>query len=166
MDERNDKKILDVCCGGRMFWFDKRHRAAIFSDMRVRPKGFTPERPAFSVEPDEINDFRNLRYSDKSFKLVVFDPPHLIRPVPEQGIITKKYGSLSKNSWREDLQKGFAECWRVLADDGVLIFKWNEREKKLKEILPLFPAEPLFGHPTGSRSQTHWLCFMKLSQLN
>jgi len=116
-----------------MFWFNKHHPGVIFSDVRVRPKGFMPERPNFNVEPNEVNDFRQLRYPDKTFELVVFDPPHLIRPVAEQGIITKKYGSLEKNSWREDLEKGFKECWRVLSDDGILIFKWNEREKKLKE---------------------------------
>jgi SAM-dependent methyltransferase len=145
-----------------MFWFDKSHPAVIFSDIRKRPKGFVRERPNFCIAPDEVNDFRYLPYLDKTFKLVVFDPPHLVRPTSEQGIITKKYGSLAKDTWRVDLQKGFAECWRVLADDGVMIFKWNEREKKLKDILSLFPVKPLFGHPSGSTSKTHWLCFMKL----
>ena len=74
----------------------------------------------------------------------------------------KKYGSLSKETWKEDLKRGFSECWRVLQDYGVLIFKRNEAEKKLAEILPLFTATPLFGHTTGSRSQTKWLCFMKI----
>ena len=29
-----DKIILDVCCGSRMFWFDKNNPAALFVDIR------------------------------------------------------------------------------------------------------------------------------------
>ena len=28
------KKILDVCCGSRMFWFDKENPDTIFADNR------------------------------------------------------------------------------------------------------------------------------------
>jgi hypothetical protein len=41
-----------------------------------------------------------------------------------------KYGKLSE-SWREDISKGFAECFRVLYSDGVLVFKWNETQIKV-----------------------------------
>ncbi|MFA4833596.1 MAG: hypothetical protein WC619_01965 [Patescibacteria group bacterium] len=74
----------------------------------------------------------------------------------------KYYGEFSDHNWQKVLRKGFEECWRILEPCGILIFKWNEREKKLAEILKLFPVKPLFGHNTGSRSQTHWLCFMKI----
>lgn len=29
-----EKKILDVTCGGRSIWFDKRHPAAVYCDKR------------------------------------------------------------------------------------------------------------------------------------
>lgn len=29
-----DKTILDMCCGPRMFWFDKEDERAVFSDKR------------------------------------------------------------------------------------------------------------------------------------
>ncbi|KGN01183.1 methyltransferase, partial [Clostridium haemolyticum NCTC 8350] len=29
-----EKPILDVCCGSRMFWFDKENKDAIFMDNR------------------------------------------------------------------------------------------------------------------------------------
>lgn len=61
-----------------------------------------------------------------------------------------------------DLKRGFNECWRVLAPYGVLIFKWNEAEIRLKKVVELFPEEPLFGHPIMSKTRTHWLCFMKI----
>ena len=71
-----------------------------------------------------------------------------------------KYGVL-KGDWKEMLRKGFAECFRVLDDDGVLIFKWSEIQVPLREILPLSPYPPLFGNRSGKNNSTHWLCFMK-----
>jgi SAM-dependent methyltransferase len=73
-----------------------------------------------------------------------------------------KYGKLSEN-WQDDLRKGFSECFRVLATDGVLVFKWNETQVKVNEVLELTPVRPLFGHISGRKSQTHWICFMKVT---
>ena len=61
----------------------------------------------------------------------------------------------------ECLRAGFAECFRVLAPHGVLIFKWAETQVKVSEILALTPERPLFGHPSGKRAATHWITFMK-----
>jgi hypothetical protein len=36
-----------------------------------------------------------------------------------------KYGILT-DEWRDDLCKGFAECFRALKPGQFLIFKWNE----------------------------------------
>jgi hypothetical protein len=80
----------------------------------------------------------------------------------EKSILRVSYGSLDKTTWKADLKKAIDECWRVLDDYGILIFKWNEEQVLLKEILLLFEFEPLFGHTTGSKSHTHWLCFMKI----
>ena len=59
------------------------------------------------------------------------------------------------------IQNGFKEAFRVLERDGVLIFKWSEVQIPLREILPLSPYQPLFGHRSGKNMNTHWLCFMK-----
>lgn len=75
--------------------------------------------------------------------------------------MAQKYGVLEKN-WEEDLRKGFAECFRVLRTNGVLIFKWSEFHIPLRKILQLAPVHPLFGHPSGKAQKTHWVCFMKL----
>jgi ubiquinone/menaquinone biosynthesis C-methylase UbiE len=72
-----------------------------------------------------------------------------------------KYGKLKEN-WREDIRKGFEECFRVLANGGVLIFKWNETQIKVSEILALTDQKPVFGHISGKRANTHWITFMKL----
>jgi len=156
-----DKFILDACCGGRMFWFNKNHPNTLYVDKRVALKGHRKHRPNHEVKPDVVMDFRNLDLEDKSFKLVVWDPPHL-KSLGETSDMRKVYGVLHNDTWRYDLGKGFKECWRVLDHYGVLIFKWNEEEILLKEVLKLFKIQPLFGHPTGSKSKTHWLCFMKI----
>ena len=49
---------------------------------------------------------------------------------------------------------------RILSG-GVLIFKWNEDQIKVSEILKLTPNKPLFGHVTKRHGGTIWLTFMK-----
>jgi len=156
------KKILDVCCGGRMFWFNKKHPNALYIDNRkVRPQKLA-NRQNFSVQPDEMGDFRKLRFRTGTFSLVVFDPPHIKRN-GKTGWMAKKYGKLNKKTWKSDIKKGFSECFRVLKPDGVLIFKWSEHEIPLKEVLSLTVRQPLFGHTSGGRGgKTHWIAFMKL----
>lgn len=150
------KKILDVCSGSRMFWFDKKNPNTIFMDNRELEDTLCDGRK-LEIKPDVMADFRNIPFSNDSFKLVVFDPPHLIK-VGENSWLAKKYGKLGKN-WQEDLKQGFEECMRVLEQHGVLIFKWNEQQIKLKEILDIIDYEPLFGN---KRDKTHWLVFMKI----
>ncbi len=99
-------------------------------------------------------------FKDGQFTLVVFDPPHLVK-AGKQSWLAAKYGKLSED-WREDIRKGFAECFRVLANGGVLIFKWNETQIKVSELLELTDQKPLFGHISGKRSNTHWITFMKV----
>jgi len=171
-----DKKfILDVCCGPRMFWFNKHHPNTIYMDNRVEEKGFIDNRKSREIKPDIVADFRKIPFQDKSFKLVVFDPPHLknmskrfLEGTKEERIhqfrLGDTYGYLNKETWERDLRKGFEECWRVLEDYGILIFKWGDHDIKIKKILEVLGKEPLFGHRTrrGKTSSTHWFCFMKI----
>ena len=85
--------------------------------------------------------------------------PHLVR-TGKKSWLALKYGKLGQ-SWQDDLSKGFAECFRVLESGGVLIFKWNENQIKVSEILKLTPNKPLFGHVTKRHGGTIWLTFMK-----
>jgi hypothetical protein len=41
------------------------------------------------------------------------------------------------------------------------VFKWNETQVKVREVLALTPHAPLFGHTSGKKAGTHWLVFMK-----
>ncbi len=158
----SNKPVLDACCGGRMFWFDKKDPRALFIDRRRAEKGHIQNNwnPNHEVQPDILMDFRAMSFADKTFKLVVFDPPHLTNAGP-QSVMGKKYGKLDKLTWREDLRRGFNECWRVLDNNGTLIFKWGEVSIPLKEVLALFPQRPLFGHVTAKSGKTIWCTFFK-----
>ena len=142
-----------------MFWFDRQHRSVIYGDIRTEEHTLCDGR-SLSISPDQEMDFRALPFSDGTFKLVVFDPPHLRKAGPESWM-RAKYGVLDADNLQADIRQGFAECFRVLATDGVLIFKWNETQIKVREILALTDQKPLFGHPSGKKGGTHWITFMK-----
>lgn len=152
------KAVLDACAGSRMFYFKKDDERVLFGDIRSEEHTLCDGR-ALVIKPDMHIDFRNMPFKDGSFKLAVFDPPHLIHAGP-QSWLALKYGVLGQD-WREDIRKGFSECFRVLANDCVLIFKWNETQIKVSEILKLTDQKPLIGHKSGKHSKTHWICFMK-----
>ena len=112
--------ILDMCCGSRMFWFDKSDERAIFSD--IRKEGYTLRNGRrLIISPDIIADFRALSFADASFSMVVLDPPHL-ESVGDNAWMGKKYGRLNKDAWRDDSRQRFKEAFRVLRPHGVLIF--------------------------------------------
>ena len=152
--------VLDPCCGSRCFYFDKKDPRVLACDIRREHRAIYHER-MLHVEPDLIQDFRHLPedWTDR-FPLVVFDPPHLLR-AGERSYMRAKYGVLSRETWREDLRKGFEECFRVLAPLGTLIFKWNECQIPVSEILALTPHKPIFGNRLPSKNKTHWLVFFK-----
>lgn len=152
------KKILDACCGPRMMWFNKNHPDAVYMDLR-REEFIACDGRKIIIDPDVIGDFRNIPYPDNSFKLVVMDPPHF-NQLGENSYTAQKYGKLFP-SWETDLKQGFDECIRVLDDDGILIFKWNEFQISVSRLIEIFGKEPLFGHKSGKNSLTHWMCFMK-----
>lgn len=152
------KPILDACCGSRMFWFDKDNPLVDFQDIReedcVLPNG-----RYLLVHPNFLGDYTNMSMPDKSYKLVIFDPPHLINP-GINSIYAKKYGRLERNSWKDNIKKGFNECMRVLDDYGVLIFKWSDIDAKVKSVIQAIGQVPLVGHKTSRHCI--WMVFMKL----
>lgn len=159
-------RVLDPCCGSRMMWFDRGNPDVVFGDRRAetitvtdRSHGRTDGTRTLCIEPDVLLDFRDLPYPDGSFSLVAFDPPHVVRAGPKSWLAAK-YGKLGDN-WRDDLRQAFAECFRVLDANGVLVFKWNETQIKVREVLALPPVQPLFGNVSGKKAGTHWYVFIK-----
>jgi len=159
------KFILDATAGYRMMWFNKKHPNCIYLDQR-------PE-----CEPDIVGDFRDLKqFPDESFRLIVFDPPHLFKK--EKGFLTNiqaAYGYLQPDTWKTDLKKAFKEIWRILKPYGILIFKWNNHHISSNEVIDLAPAKPLVYQISQSRKRPHaksgdrinqtlWFCFMKIPE--
>ena len=69
------------------------------------------------------------------------------------------------------------ECWRVLSNYGILLFKWSNHDKTMDEVFASLPFKPLLvqvttqnkssKHPNNKNSQfgantTLWFCFMKI----
>lgn len=149
-------KILDVCCGGKLFYFDPESPLVTFMDIRKGEVEFSPGRTV-DIRPDVIGDFRAIPFPAESYDMVVFDPPHLLR-AGDTSWLSKKYGVLNKDTWRSDIRVGFYECFRVLKKNGVLVFKWNTEQIPLKDVLKLAIRKLLFG---DRRGKTHWIVFVK-----
>jgi SAM-dependent methyltransferase len=153
------KLVLDATAGYRMMHMNKKNPNVLYIDQR------------FEVKPDEVQDFRKLPYPDESFQLIIFDPPHLKDDHHDPKIkLNSDYGLLISETWQSDLKKGFAELWRVLKVNGVLVFKWNDHDIRCKHVLTLFPVEPIIGQVANgdrklhkSRSCTVWFTFMKFT---
>ena len=111
------------------------------------------------IEPDMVGDFTALPWPDQTFALVIFDPPHLVRN-GKKGWLALKYGKL-EGDWRDQLRRGFAECFRVLKNEGTLVFKWNENDVPVREILALTPERPLIGNRCGKNAKSHWIVYLK-----
>ena len=149
-------RILDACCGSRMFWFDKQNENTTFMDIRKYHEELLTGH-VIDVKPDIVADFRDIPFADDTFDLIVFDPPHLVR-TGDKSFMAKKYGKLDKSTWPRDLKQGFDECMRVLKPTGTLIFKWNDAQLNVTQILSVVGCKPLFGQ---KRQKTHWLVFNK-----
>jgi DNA modification methylase len=132
------KLILDPASSMRSFYFDKKDKRVLFGDIRIKETHLLTNGQTIHIEPDEVMDFRAIPYPDESFQAVIFDPPHMLN-LSEKSWMRKKYGVLDKETWQYDISKGFSECFRVLKNQGTLIFKWNEVSIPLKEILALAP---------------------------
>lgn len=153
------KPILDMCCGSRMFWFDRQDNRVVFSDIRLE-KHILCDGRKLNITPDIIADFKNLPFPDETFYQVLFDPPHLVR-VGKNSWMFKKYGALDKHSWRSDPAAGFREAFRVLRPHGALLFKWNETQIPTREILALTNEKPTVVQRVGKNDKTHWISFYK-----
>ena len=57
---------IDVCCGGRMFYFNKHNPDVVFMDNRKFTDTLCDGR-AFEVKPDVLADFRNIPFKDDTF---------------------------------------------------------------------------------------------------
>jgi len=176
-------RILEATAGGRSYWHDKEHPETVFMDMRVERdgdfvvRGYDQDNPNikkekqsdYTVFPDLQADYRNLPFADRTFDLVVFDPPHLVTSDGMEklsGIMKRKYGCLHAETWPRDIHDAFVELFRVMADHATLTFKFCDYDIGFEEILSVLPQEPLYGTTIMSKTHsTRWITFNKPMQM-
>lgn len=66
-------KILDACCGGKMFWYEKDLDFVDFQDNRELQTELCDGR-IFSVKPDFIGDITNISQNTETFFKSSFYP--------------------------------------------------------------------------------------------
>ena len=109
------ERILDMTCGNRTIWFQKQEPHTTYCDIRreewegnfgkVLNKDGKKKHRHLVIDPDIQCSFTDLPFADKTFDLVVFDPPH-ITDLSENAWMRKSYGSLD-GDWKPMIRKGF-----------------------------------------------------------
>ena len=165
------ERILDATCGDRTIWFQKNEPHTTYCDIRREEyegdfgkalnKNGKQKHRHLVINPEIQCSFADLPFENETFNLVVFDPPHICN-LGENAWMRKAYGSLDGN-WKPMIRDGFAECMRVLKVGGVLVFKWSDVSVSTRDILNVIGREPLFGHRSGKKMNTHWMCYMKFA---
>lgn len=153
-------RILDACCGSRMFWHEKELSFVDCQDNRSLSTTLCDGRK-LEIKPSLMGDVTDMFYiKDGTYDMVVFDPPHLKNGGDNAWIILK-YGRLPEE-WKLFMKTAFKECFRVLKDGGTLVFKWNSEQIPFAEVVKLSPYKPIFG---DKRAKTRWTVFVKDSAL-
>lgn len=86
-----------------------------------------------SFDLDVVGDFRNMPFSDASFDIILFDPPHLPSSAASPNsskIWEKRYGINNEGRKGDNVSELFLpflkEAKRVLADDGIVLCKISD----------------------------------------
>jgi hypothetical protein len=161
-------KILDATYGNKEMWYQKNHQFVTFMDKR---NGYyfyqypnSPKKEEYHIKPDVVSEWKDAPFSENTFDLIPFDPPHMLKNT-EKGIFSAKYTQLNPLTWRQTLSDGIQRLFMVLKPDGIFIFKWCESNILLEEVLKLFPYPPLFGTKARSKRVNSgnicWVVFLK-----
>lgn len=59
------------------------------------------------------------------------------------------------------------DCFSAVGSQakGTLIFKWNEHEVKVAELLALTDHKPVITNRCGKTAKSHWIVFMKPAEV-
>jgi hypothetical protein len=74
-----------------------REHCILTKDAKTHINHYPSGNKSITISPDIVGDFTNIKQPNKSFYLVVFDPPHIKRNA--LGEITKRYGNL-EGDWK------------------------------------------------------------------
>ena len=169
--------ILDATAGNRTMWQVKDISHIIYVDMERKLKN----------KPTLFADNTNLPFPNKTFDTIFYDPPHNWgggdEPNPIYPSEIKKWAEKHKpfaftyygwDKYKTRVQlirhvyMAQKEFYRVLKDDGILLFKWNEMRIPLDRILGAFDRWVQIMDlrvnditHTASQHQTFWVLFVK-----
>jgi hypothetical protein len=113
------EEILDINAGFRQLW-NGMTQNVFFLDRRKE------------VNPMIVASNECLPFIDKSFKKIMYDPPHLIRSSPvKEGCFMKQYEHKftlwkTKSAFLRNMVLVNKEANRVLTDDGELVIKHTD----------------------------------------
>jgi hypothetical protein len=165
-----------------MIWATKDDPRILFIDVE----------PELEIQPDRIMDCTKTDFEARRFHTIFFDPPHGWGEEPGETQIScrnlrelrarrpnrnglcyygwDKYGSRSQLI--AFIYRAQKEFQRILADDGILWFKWNECMIPVSKVTALMndwklmmkiAVESPFQN-MGKRTQSWWLLFIKALQ--
>lgn len=99
--------VLDCTYGYGTFWSVWKPKGYLFHGCDANP----------AKSPDSLDgvDFRKMPFEDKSFDVVVFDPPYKLNGQPDPDV-DERYGVEQSTRWQDRwdlIFEGLAECTRV-----------------------------------------------------
>ena len=91
MKDLDETFMIDLCCGGRHWLYDKDPDDLLCMDIRSVEKGAISLQPNWNVTPDIVGDYTEMKdmFNDSSFRYAFWDIPHAINL---KGIMGMKYG--------------------------------------------------------------------------
>lgn len=169
--------ILDATAGNRTMWNWKNVPDIIYIDIEKK----------LERKPTLFADNTNTPFLPETFDTIFYDPPHgwgegsTFYKYPDSksfkerwqgyGEVPRYYGwdkFKMKTQLIHHIYNAQKEFCRILKDDGLLWFKWNEVKIPLRKVLPVFDrwAVLLFLYiksptQTAGTKQTFWICMTK-----
>lgn len=169
--------ILDINAGNQTMWYYKASGRVIHIDMEKK----------LEVKPTIFCDNTQTPFRDGAFTTIYADPPHFfghhnsLYSIPDRATFRKvypnetgipRYYGADKYKNQLDLLRYIVrllnECYRILSDDGVLWFKWNETNISVNTLKPLLEKWDILlmikvrlNNPNKTEKQTYWLSMIK-----
>jgi len=164
--------ILDACCGGKSMYHSLNNQFTqdeiVYIDIR---KGtFTcPYKGTIAavIKPTILADCKHLPFRDNTFRLIIFDPPHL--STLWKSDLEARYGSIDVANFRLMLRAVNEEFYRVLKIQGILLTKTLDRQRRSSYMRPFLSNFKCLldidyrskGKENTSQNTTHWHVFIK-----
>jgi len=169
--------ILDATAGNRTMWEKKNVDNIVYIDIEKK----------LDVRPTIWASNEQTPFPDKTFDVIFYDPPHnwgaskyyfaFASARERKEFYPKASGVPTYYGWdkfktRPKLIKHMynaqKEFQRILKDDGILWFKWNEMRMLLNRVLTIFHdwhelMRLYINDPThtAGEHQTYWICMCK-----